>query len=211
MKMKIAIATVAALALVPLAACTGNGTTSDPEPGITAVGSPEATAAETQPAATQSADASAPAETQQAPSSDVVAGSLEDAETARDLALAHVAAEAGAEGVVIEQDLDDDGRSEWDVDVFVADRVYKVDVDTAAGTARTDEIEDADDDDRDAAAATVTIGEAIEAALAHTPGTLDDASWDDDDDKGWEIEIDREGGGDVELKVDPNTAEVRQS
>lgn len=219
---KIATLSIAAIMPLALSACGNDAATESPAPAVTA-GSPaevtEAPAETVSPVETEApTETAAPAETgtpaETASPDDAQtdagheAGSVEDAANARELAVEHVAGEAGAEGVVIDQDLED-RAGRWDVDVLVGDEVYEVKVDTVARTATTDEVEGADGDDRAAAMATITIGDAIEAAHAHTPGIIEDASWSDDDHVGWEIEVvPAAGGDDVEIKVDATSGEV---
>lgn len=216
---KIATISIAAVASLAMTACGTDNGTEAPAPAVTA-GSPTEVEPTDAPAQTETpvestespAEPETPAETTEPgaaePDAGHEAGSVEDATNARELALEHVLAEAGAEGVVIDQDLENrDGR--WDVDVLVGDEVYEVKVHTVDRTAMTDDVEGADGDDRAAAMATITIGEAIEAALAHTPGIVEDASWSDDDPIGWEIEVvPAAGGDDVEIDVDPTSGEV---
>lgn len=212
---KIATLSIAAVASLALVACGADNGTQEPAPAVTA-GSPsevDPPAETAEPAETETpAETAAPAETAPEATPDetpaVEAGSAADATTARDLAVAHILEETGTEGIVIDQDLEN-RQGRWDVDVLAGDTVYEVKVHTVDGTAMTDDQEGADGDDRAAAAATVTIGEAIEAALAHTPGIVEDASWDDDGGGRWEIEVvPAAGGDDVEIHVDPSSGEV---
>lgn len=203
---KIATLSIAAVAALALTACGSDNGTEEPAPAVTAgneAAPSEGSVPETTPAESTPAETDAPA-TEGA----VEAGSAADAATARNLALAHISTETGTDGIVIDQDLERrDGR--WDVDVLAGDTVHEVKVHTVDGTAVTDESEGADGDDRAAAAAAVTIGDAIDAALAHTAGIVDDASWDDDGGGRWEIGVvPSAGGDDVDILVDPTSGEV---
>lgn len=204
--------TVTALAIMGLVACSGSTepTTPDAAPttvvetqSVTAAPAESSSSSEAvSPSATASEQASG---TESATATDSptdapvggVPGSLEDAIAAHDAALGVV------DGVVIEQDLDDDKRS-WEVDVLAGDTVHEVKVAISDGTAQITETDEADDDDRAAAAAQTTLSQAMTAALEHTSGTLDDISWDDNH---WEVEVDVDGD-DVELMVDSRTGQV---
>lgn len=206
---------LAVLATAGLAACGADDTADAPEPAVTVAGpsevAPSPSASDAPESATPSpgSESPAPVESVSPPSgARLVAGSVEDASLARELALAHVATEAGADGVVIGQDLEDrDNR--WDVDVLAGDQVYEIKVRTTDESTATDERESADDEDRAAAAASVTVEQAIDAALAHTPGIIEDVKWEDDDRTGWRVDVAPTGqDDDVELHVDPSTAAV---
>lgn len=215
---KISSLALMVLATAALGACSADDTTEAPEPAVTVAGPSEvvpteseasASESETTPSATPTSESAAPVESV-TPSSDaqLLAGTVEDAAIARDLALAHVADAGGAGGVVIGQDLEDrDNR--WDVDVLAGDQLYEVKVRTTGESTATDEQESADDDDRDAAAASVTVEQAIDAALAHTAGIIEEIKWEDDDRAGWKVDVVPTGQDDeVELRVDPSTAAV---
>ena len=206
---KITTLSIAAVASLSLVAC-GNDTAADnaPNEGVTVAAAPESTEAaeetgaaegEAKPGADTAAPAPAPGSTSP--------GTAEDAKSARDLAVGHIQKEAGAEGVVIAQDLED-RTGKWDVDVLLGEDLHQVKVNTADGGAKTDETEKADDEDRAAGASEVTIEKAIDAALADTPGIVEDASWEDDNSQ-WQVEIVPEGEkNEIEVLVDPATGEV---
>ncbi len=72
-------------------------------------------------------------------------------------------------------------------------------------------LDDLDDDDRAGLeAATTTLGEAVETALAEVGGTLDDVELDEEDGTWvWSVSVDRtDDGDDVEVHVDAATGEV---
>ncbi|MET4076868.1 PepSY domain-containing protein [Janibacter sp. UYMM211] len=80
---------------------------------------------------------------------------------------------------------------------------------TADESVRTEEAEHADDEDRAAAASKLPIEQAIDASVPHTPGAVDDAAWDDDDQGAWEVEIiSNSDNREIELRVDPATGDV---
>lgn len=128
-----------------------------------------------------------------------------------DAALAAIAtAEQEAGGTAYElDDQDDDGT--WEVDVAVGDRSVEVTV-SADGSevVRTDDDGRLDGDDRRALdAATTGLVDAITTALAEVDGTLDDVELDDEGGTfAWEVSIDEQGGGDVEVYVDVTTGKV---
>lgn len=206
----------AAVLAVGLSACGDNGTetqspavtvpagpTSTQDGGAAGSAAPGDTEAPTPETTESTSDDDGADETSEAAQTGA-AGSLEDAADARNQALELVNNETGGQGVVIDQERDDDGK--WEIDVLVDNTVH--DVEIRDGQAKLDGTDDADDDDRAAAAAKVTIDDAIKAALEHTPGTLKDASWDDDDHGRWEIDVRRDDNKDVELYVDANTGAV---
>lgn len=112
------------------------------------------------------------------------------------------AAEEASGGVAYEiDDQEDDGS--WEVDVAVDDRSVEVTVDANGTVVRTDD-DDLDDDDRAGlAAATITLTEAIELAVAEVGGHLDDAELEEDDGQHyWEVSVDgTDQGDDIEVKV----------
>lgn len=223
---KITTLSIAAVASLSLVAC-GNDTAADnaPNEGVTVAAAPESTEAAEETGAAEGAapdeqtdmPAEGAEEGEAKPGADTAApapapgstspGTAEDAKSARDLAVGHIQKEAGAEGVVIAQDLED-RTGKWDVDVLLGEDLHQVKVNTADGGAKTDETEKADDEDRAAGASEVTIEKAIDAALADTPGIVEDASWEDDNSQ-WQVEIVPEGEkNEIEVLVDPATGEV---
>ena len=93
--------------------------------------------------------------------------------------------------------------------MLAGDQIYEIKVRTTDESTATDELESADDEDRAAAAASVTVEQALDAALAHTPGIIEDIKWEDDDRTGWQVDVEPTGqDDDVELHVDPSTAAV---
>ncbi|CAL9455155.1 PepSY domain-containing protein [Streptomyces sp. enrichment culture] len=81
-----------------------------------------------------------------------------------------------------------------------------------------DEADDRDDDADRAASSKVTAGDAVAAALAHTPGTAVSAELDDEDDDGddddrgeraaWEVDVLSGDGTWHSVRVDPATGKV---
>lgn len=112
-------------------------------------------------------------------------------------------AEAETGGVAYEiDDQDDDGT--WEVDVRVDDRSVEVTVSADGRTVEGTEDDDLDDDDRAGLdAATITLQEAIEAAVAEAGGVLDDAELKEEDGSHrWEVSLDgTDRGDDVEVLV----------
>lgn len=188
---KFATLSVAALAAFSLAACSsGDGKTAEESSSTPVAVAP--------PSNDESDDATEAPETS-APAAPAV-GTAEDAARARTVALDFIEKEKGAQGIVIAQDLEDD-KAKWDVDVLLGDEVFEVKV-TADGKATLDSTEKADEEDIEAASSEFTIEQAIDKALAHTPGIIDNVDWSDDD-KAWEVDIDVDGkDDDVELRVD---------
>ena len=118
-------------------------------------------------------------------------------------ALAAIAtAEAETGGVAYEiDDQDDDGA--WEVDVRVGETSVEVTLGADGTTVLGTEDDDLDDEDRAGLdAAEITLTEAIELALADTPGVLDDAELDGDDNQhAWEITLDVAQDDDLDLLV----------
>ena len=105
---------------------------------------------------------------------------------------------AGGEGADEE---DEDGS--WEVDVAVDDRSVEVVVDASGVVVRTDN-DDLDEDDRAGLeAATISLSEAIELAIAEVGGYLDDVGLEEEDGEHyWEVALDgTDQGDDVEVKV----------
>lgn len=142
-------------------------------------------------------------------SADTSSGDVSDINAVALAAIATAQAETG--GVAYEIDDEDDNR-EWEVEVRVGDRSVEVNVSFDGGTVlSTDDDDDLDSDDRAALdAATITLEQAIETALAEVNGTLDDVELDSDDGRHyWEVTIDdSDRGDDVEVKVDVTTGEI---
>lgn len=107
-----------------------------------------------------------------------------------------------ADGFIVDIDRDDDGGTEFDVDVVVGNVLYELEVHTD-GTIRVDEQEDDDDKIRKAGQATVTVTEALDQAFAQHPDTsFDQVDLDDDDGSlHWEIELDGPNGADIDIDI----------
>lgn len=118
--------------------------------------------------------------------------------TALDTALAEV------DGVAYEFDSEDDGT--FTVDVAVDGVSHEVDIDADATTVLKTEKNDLDADERaEIDAATITLKEAIKAALGEQDGTVENVELDYEDDDAtkalrWEIDIET-GSGEVEIYV----------
>lgn len=207
---KIAITAIAVLAVSTLAACGGDteqsttGERTTPQttaPASTAESPVQGETPSDSPSSSETAEEKSPAQPQPEP------GSPEDAALARSIAVKQVAAEGHDDGVVVAQDLEE-SNNRWEVDVLAANKRYEVQVNTADSSAKIDEIEDADDEDRAAAKAAVTIAAAIDAAVAHTAGIIENVDWDDGH---WQVEIRPDGSNDeAELTVDPKSGSVSQ-
>lgn len=128
-----------------------------------------------------------------APADDLTAAALAAIATAQE--------ETGGTAYEID-DEDEDGT--WKVDVRVGDR--SVEVTVSADGASVVGTEEDDLDSEDAAgldAATITLTEAVETAVAEVGGVLDDAELDEEDGThAWKITVDgADAGDDVEVLV----------
>lgn len=132
-------------------------------------------------------------------------GSLEDARTAIDTA------EAENGGTAHQIDFDDDDH--WEIDVIGSDREWEYHISADGTTIEKTEEDDLDDDDRrELEEAEVSLVEALEIALDHTAGTIDDAELDEDDGVlHWEVEIHVDGSDRTrELYVDAKSGDVTE-
>ncbi|SJM55171.1 PepSY domain-containing protein [Gulosibacter sp. 10] len=201
----LALSSVAVPALlVSLAACS-NGDQGDPAASQDA---PAADAPQDGGGFQNSTEDAAPTEDGATGESADGAGSGGDsAEYATAIAAAEEA--VGADGVAFSLDRDDDDDALFNIDVAQGTTVYEIDV-TASGEARIDEAEEDDldgDDQRELEAAQLTILEAIDAALAHQPGVLEEV--DLDTENGVVVwNVDYEDRGLDDLNVDAATGEV---
>lgn len=142
---------------------------------------------------------------EESPSGEGTDASGEDADAGADVLAGALAAIALAEdetgGTAYEIDDSDGG---WEVEVAVDGRQVDVRTDPdgteVRSTGRDDEV---DDEDRAALrAATTTLREAIETAVAEVPGAFEDAELDEEGDGfAWEVTVD-DGGTDREVYVD---------
>lgn len=181
-------------------------------------GEPDTSTPAEQPGAT------APAETGEATTDDATDGATDDAATTdggaatdddattgdagADLtalgltAIATAEAETGGTAYEID-DLDDDGT--WEVDVRVDDHSVEVTLSQDGTEVLETEQDDLDDDDRAALdAATITLSDAIELAVAEVNGVLDDAELEGEDDgrpHHWEVSVDTAERDDVEVLI----------
>ncbi len=193
----------AALALtLGLASCGDGAGTADSPSASSAQDSTETTAAtsagtEGSPSATDDGDGEARDD-----------ATREDRDVSDDSAIAAAdAAEALVPGTrAFDVEVDDDGG--YNVDV--SDGATVTEVKVVNGSATVAETDDLDDERAELAAAAVSLQDAVATALAANPGTVTDVELDDDDNSTvvrWEIEIDLESGGEIEVYVDAATGE----
>lgn len=205
-----AVSASAALALaLTLSAC-GGETPADGGSPVTASSttssSPSSTASAS-PTDSPSDDAGSSSPTDGASSGGTDGGTATGDRTASGLA-AIAAAESETGGVAYAiDDSDDDGG--WEVDVRTGDTSVEVRI-GSDGTVFGTEPDDLDADDRQVLdTVTITLAQAIEAAVAETAGVLDDADLSDDDDRGTvEVTVDTADRTDVDVHLDPSTGEV---
>lgn len=210
---RIAISTIAVAAL-GLAACSDTAT--DPGDAVTPVVPQDTAVVDTPMAETpvESAPAeSAPADADDTATTDGGAGESPVAPGGDQMAAlgevqqAIQLAEGEGGGTAYKIDDEDDDQA-WEVDVLLPDGTAKeVKVDRAGQTVLGTE----DDDDADIQQLpSSTLMDAISAAVAHTPGVLDDAELDDEDGRlVWKVSLDQtESGDDFEIRFDANTLEV---
>ncbi|WP_342371632.1 PepSY domain-containing protein [Propioniciclava soli] len=163
-----------------------------------------APAASTQPVVTDAATT---------PAADSTAGAT-DADAHNAAATAAIeTAEAQLDGRVVDLEWDDalaTDDAHWELDVLVGDQLHELQV-SGDGTAvtRTDDDPDTIDagDVASYEAASVTITQAIETALAERPGTVTDVEFDESDVE-WEVEIDGDGLTDDDIVVDARTGQI---
>ncbi|MGO1544404.1 MAG: PepSY domain-containing protein [Gulosibacter sp.] len=134
-------------------------------------------------------------------------GSADAAEYATAIAAAEEL--IGNGGIAIDLDREDDGDKQFSIDVAEGTTLHEVDV-APDGTATLDETEQREvdgDDQREIDTAEVTMIEAIEAALAHQPGTIDDVDLETENGTVvWSVDYD----DDRDLNVDAVTGEVTE-
>ena len=131
-------------------------------------------------------------------------GDLESATAAIDTA------EAEHGGTAHHIDWDDE---RWEIDV-VGDREWEYQVSADGSTVeRADEDEADGDDQREVQQAEISVLEALEIALGHTPGTIDDAELDEDDGTlHWEVGIYAEGSSDsTDIRIDAQSGDITGS
>jgi len=136
-----------------------------------------------------------------------------------DGAIAAALAEVGP-GTVVEADVDDDQTHAYEIDIRLDAGGWvevKLDRDLNIVSVERDD-HDGDDDDRngdldDDSAAAIDPADrqrAIDAALAHTGGgTVSEVELSDDADHVWEVEVQLNGGDDVDVELDANFAVVK--
>lgn len=203
---------ILAVAALGLAACGGQSSV-DPGDALTptvqettAAAEPQETAVDETPVA-EDTPAAEPTATE--PTSPADASDREDpAEIVILSAIAQAieAAENHSGGTAYKID-DEDGDNVWEIDVLLPDGGgMEIDVDRANYS-----IVDTDTDDPDVRELpSTTLLEAISAAMAHTPGVLDDAELDTEDGRVvWQVELDKTADGDdIELYLDAETLDV---
>jgi uncharacterized membrane protein YkoI len=149
-------------------------------------------------AATSGTDAS---ENTGAPGAPAAGGAASGDTTA--VGLSAIATAEGATGGVAYEidDQDDDGT--WEVDVRVGDSSIEVKLSADGTQVLEQENDDLDDDDKAGLdAASITLTDAIQKAVNHVGGTLDDAELDEGDGKHyWEVSVDTDQQDDVEVHV----------
>ncbi|MEV0781441.1 PepSY domain-containing protein [Streptomyces sp. NPDC050423] len=126
------------------------------------------------------------------------------------------AAVGAVPGTVTEAELDDeDGRLVWELDVYGSDKSWHdVTVDPGNGKVLGQHVDNDDDGDRHAPPKTsVTLDEAVGAALRSAPGTVTSVELEDHDGRGgravhWEVDVRGKDGSKHERDVDAKTAKV---
>ena len=185
---------------------TGCGQSDDGAADLAPAGSDTSAATTDAPAtgdaSTAPSDAASPTETANG------GGSTVADVTAAGLA-AIVSAEAEASGVAFGIDDADDDQT-WEVDVRTDAGVTEVRVSADGSEVLGTELDDLDADDAAALdAATITLAEAIEAAVAETGGMLDDAELSDDGGVvHFEETVDTDERRDVDVDIDAATGAV---
>lgn len=119
-------------------------------------------------------------------------------------------------GTVTEAELDDeDGRLVWELDVYGSDKAWHdVTVDPGNGKVLGKHVDRDDDGDRHAPRKTsVSLDEAVDAALRSVPGTVTSIELDDHDGRSgravhWEVDVRGKDGREHERNVDAKTAKV---
>ena len=174
----------------------------DPAPAGSDTSAATTDAPATGDASTAPSDAASPTETANG------GGSTVADLTAAGLA-AIVSAEAEASGVAFGIDDADDDQT-WEVDVRTDAGVTEVRVSADRSEVLGTELDDLDADDAAALdAATITLAEAIEAAVAETGGMLDDAELSDDGGVvHFEVTVDTDERRDVDVDIDAATGAV---
>lgn len=153
---------------------------------------PQGGASETPTASPSESPTSAPAATQSGPAAAGIEGAIAAVELAE--------SETGATAYAIDDEDDDDS---WEIELAEGTAQVTVLVSADGATVlSTERDDDVDDDDRAALdAASITLVEAIEAAVAEAgDAAFDDASLEDDSEgPAWEVSFD--GGVDVHVSV----------
>lgn len=197
------VTAISALAL-GLSACGGETPQDQATPAVSVDPGQNETSATETPTGEPTAEATDPA-TSEAPTQD--AGEPTGEAVPNDLTAAAIeairTAEAEVGGVAYEiDDIDDDGT--WEIDVWVENRSIEVEVSADGLTVvKTDDDDDMDSDDRAALeSAQVDIVAAIETAVEHAGGVLDEAELDDEDGRWvWDISVRGHGSVDVDIQT----------
>ncbi|MFB8086550.1 PepSY domain-containing protein [Streptomyces sp. NPDC055992] len=118
-----------------------------------------------------------------------------------------VAGLAAVPGTVTEAELDEeDGGLVWELDVYGSDRSWH-DVTVDAGSGKVlDKRVDRDEDRGAPRSASVSLEEAVRAALKSAPGVV--TSVEREGAGRWEVDVRPQGGGERELSVDARTGAV---
>lgn len=213
---RIAISTIAVAAL-GLAACNnaptateaGDAVTPTVEQTVPQESAPAETDVATDPAATGDDATTDDGATAEATTEAPVAPAPGDGQLAAlgQIGAAIQLAEAESGGVAYKIDDENDDRA-WEIDVLLPDGTgMEVTVDHEGTEVLGTE---ADDDPDVTELPSTTLLDAISAAIAHTPGTLDDAELDEEDGRlVWKVELDATANGDdFEIHLDPATFQV---
>lgn len=125
-----------------------------------------------------------------------------------------IATEAAGGGDLVQIEIDHDARArawEWQLEVVQDGTQHELDIDATTGEITEHETDTEDDQDPVVdVTSPMTYSEAIEIAIGQEPGRV--SGWSLDSDDGtirYQIDIDRESGGDVEVEVDVETGDVR--
>ncbi|TGO04711.1 PepSY domain-containing protein [Serinibacter arcticus] len=201
-----ALGVSAALALtLTVGACSTSAPTDGGSAATANPATPSSSESSSAAPTTSSSSSPTPSSTTGAPA-DGAGDAGPDDRTAAGLAAIGIAeSETGGVAYAID-DSDDDGG--WEVDVRTGDTSVEVRV-GADGVVSGTEADDLDGEDRRILDAVgITLAQAIEAAVAETGGTLDDADLTDDDGDHVEVTVDTAERTDVDVHLDPVSGDV---
>ena len=196
------IAPIALSMTIAMSACASDDSSSSGSSGTTTLASDAPTSGNGSPSED---NAAAGSDSAAGGSSDVASagGSASESDTTA-VGLAAISTAEGATGGVAYEidDQDDDGT--WEVDVRVGDSSVEVKISADGTQVLGQENDDLDDNDRAGLdAASITLSDAIQTAVDHAGGTLDDAELDDNDNNQyyWEVSVDTDQQDDIEVHV----------